>query len=189
MAPRTSMAPPPATARVTRVVAPSQSARPSPVVSQRVAAPRRTAGAAALDSQPKRRKAECLADIIRDIEKDRIEFADSASSSSEEEEKAPPGQRCRTVPRRVTNRLQRWLEQTLDPEVSHLTIGERESITQPTLNQYVVELRAFSKPAQVATFQEIPAAQLDGFSFGVSSGCCWMGFTRRGGRSCWPVCC
>jgi len=53
------------------------------------------------------------------------------------------------------------LEKQLDPEVAHLTIGERESITNPVMGQYVNELKGFSKYAAVSTVTEIADSELD----------------------------
>jgi len=69
--------------------------------------------------------------------------------------------RCRTLGRRQRNLVQKWLESTLDPEIQHLTIGERESISRPSLDQYVKELQGFSRHAGVAAVTEIPSRQVE----------------------------
>ena len=88
-------------------------------------------------------------------------MAASGSSSSEEEPTAPQAVRTRCLGRRQRNQVQRWLEATLDPEVQHLTIGERESVTRPSLTQYIVELKQFSNYCRVDRVSDLPAAQVE----------------------------
>ena len=67
-------------------------------------------------------------------------------SSSSEEDSAPNfvPSRERAASRVVRQNLQGWLNTQLGDEMEHLTIGERESVTKPSLEKYGVELAKFS---------------------------------------------
>jgi hypothetical protein len=86
---------------------------------------------------------------------------DDSSSSEEDSPLNPAPGRERAASRVVRQNLQGWLNSQLGDELEHLTIGERESVTKPSLEKYGAELARFSAYTGVRRALDIPANQVD----------------------------